>query len=319
MLWPATTAHHVLTKRDLLIYLVQVSKYLLPHLKDRLLSFSRYPDGISGEHFFQKHWGHPLPEFVQTVSVTTEHEGKKNYMVCNNLATLLWLGQIADIELHTWFSRISDLPDKPISAPDNFPDIMVRFPDFIIFDLDPYIYSGKETGGAEPELNRRAFAKVCETALWLKEILDNLSLTGFVKTSGKTGLHVYVPIRRQFNYDEIRSVAKTICVYVNRKHPVETTLEWKVEKRTGKVFLDYNQNTFGKTLASVYSPRPNPEAGVSTPLHWDELGKIYPTDFTILTVPERLAAFGDIWSNILDSKHNLGEIIDNKSGLKVQS
>jgi bifunctional non-homologous end joining protein LigD len=309
-LWPADGSRPALTKRDLLIYLARVSPYLLPHLHDRLITLSRYPDGISGGQFYQKHWGHPLHDFVTRVPITTEHEGKREYMVCNNTASLMWLGQIADIELHTWFSRIAAKPDPPEGDITDIPDKMIRFPDFMVFDLDPYVYSGKEKSGAEPELNRQAFLKVCETAGWLKEVLDNLSLSAFIKTSGKTGLHIFVPLKRQFNYDEVRSAARTICIYVNQKHPRDTTIEWTVDKRTGKIFLDYNQNTFGKTLASVYSPRPTPLATVSTALKWDELGNHYPTDFTITGVPDRLTETGDPWADISKYKNDLKKLIN---------
>jgi bifunctional non-homologous end joining protein LigD len=193
-LWPAEGGHRPLTKRDLLLYFTRVSPLLLPHLKDRPLSLSRYPDGIHGEHFFQKHWDKP-PTFVETVSLSSRYvKGRRPYHVCNNLATLLWLGQVADIELHTWFSRTNPWPDRP-DLEGQKTDVILNYPDFIVFDLDPYIYSGKEAAGAEPELNRSAFTITCQVARWLKEVLESLSLKSFVKTSGATGLHVYVPIR----------------------------------------------------------------------------------------------------------------------------
>ncbi|HXG35487.1 MAG TPA: ATP-dependent DNA ligase, partial [Dehalococcoidia bacterium] len=132
----------------------------------------------------------------------------------------------------------------------------------------------------------------------------------FVKTSGKTGLHIYVPILRQLDYDTVRSMSEAICKHVLRQRPREVTMEWSVEKRRGKVFLDHNQNVRGKTLASIYSPRPLAEATVSMPLRWDELDKVYPTDFTILNAPERLQEIGDIWSGILDAKNDLHNLLD---------
>jgi bifunctional non-homologous end joining protein LigD len=150
---------------------------------------------------------------------------------------------------------------------------------------------------------------VTEVVLWLKEILDDLSLNAFIKTSGKTGLHVYVPIVRNLNYKEARSAAETIGRYLLQRHPAEITLEWKQQRRAGKVFVDYGQNVRGKTLASAYSPRPALEATVSTPLRWEELGKDYPTDFSLLTLPDRLKETGDLWSNILSAKRNLKELL----------
>jgi bifunctional non-homologous end joining protein LigD len=308
-LWPAEGGHRPLTKRDLLLYFTRVSPLLLPHLKDRPLSLSRYPDGIHGEHFFQKHWDKP-PAFVETVSISSRHvEGRRPYHVCNNLATLLWLGQVADIELHTWFSRTGPQPDRP-DLEGKKTDVILDYPDFIVFDLDPYIYSGNGAAGAEPELNRSAFTITCQVARWLKEVLESLSLKSFVKTSGATGLHVYVPIVRRLDYEAVRAVAHTISGYLEKKHPQEVTLKWPVVERRGKVFVDYNQNARGKTLASVYSPRPTAAASVSLPLEWEELGKVYPTDFNILNVSERLAETGDIWADMLKARSDIKGLLE---------
>jgi bifunctional non-homologous end joining protein LigD len=308
-LWPETSASRALTKRDLLVYLGRVAPYLLPHLKDRPLTLSRYPNGIYGQHFFQKHY-QPVPGFVETVYLSSHNTPAREYLLCNNLATLLWLGQIADIELHTWFSRTragSDFKADTVSSGEA--DFHLSYPDFIIFDVDPYIYSGKEADGAEPELNRAAFEKTCQVALRLKEVLDGLSLPSFVKTSGRTGLHIFVPVLRHLDFHGIHSTAETVSRFLLQQYPSDITVDWAVEKREGKIFLDYNQNVRGKSLAAIYSPRPSPEASVSVPLRWDELKKVYPTDFTILTVPERLAQSGDLWANILEAKADLMKLL----------
>ncbi len=306
-LFPETGGRRALTKRDLLIYLYRVSGHILPHLQDRPLSLNRFPDGVGGEHFFQKHY-EPVPEFVETVPITTRGTPVRDYLLCNNTATLLWLGQIADLEIHTWFSRTT--PGHDLAEVKNKGgDYYTRFPDFIIFDLDPYIYSGKEGKGEEPELNRKAFRKTCEVALELKDTLARLSLTAFVKTSGKTGLHVFVPIVRNLDYRATKSAAEVLSRYLVQRNPAGLTMEWAVEKRKGKIFLDYNQNVRGKTLASVYSPRPVPEASVSVPLQWDELRQIYPTDFTILNVPERLGKTGDLWHGIFDARVDIERLV----------
>jgi len=307
-LWPAAGDHRALTKRDLIVYLAQAAPYLLAHLKDRPVTLSRYPDGIGGEHFWQKHWNHPLPDYVERVNVRSEEDKSvSEYMLCNNLPTMLWMGQAANIEFHTWFSRVTALEGKERHAglKSATPDERLDYPDFIIFDLDPYLYSGKEKSGAEPDLNRKGFDRVCEVALWLKEILDSLKLKAYVKTSGKTGLHVHLPVVRWPGYKAVRSAAQTIGRALVEKHPQAITMDWAVGKRTGKVFFDYNQNVRGKTLACAYSPRPAPEATVSTPLRWEELGRVYPTDFTIKTVPARLKKTGDLWADILSSKSDL--------------
>ena len=133
---------------------------------------------------------------------------------------------------------------------------------------------------------------------------------GVIKTSGATGLHIYVPILRHLDYDVVRAAAETIGKFLLRAHPRVITMEWSTVKRKGKIFFDHNQNTKGKTLASIYSPRPLPWAGVSMPLRWEELRDVYPTDFTILNAPDRLAEVGDLWANILDEKHDLGAMLD---------
>ena len=315
-LWPALDDRRPLTKRDLLVYLAKISPYLLPHMRDRPLTLTRYPNGIYGGHFYQKRFEHDVPEFVQTVKLWSQDNATDvEYIVCNNLPTLLWLGQLADIELHTWYSRIRPEPDGhhlPTTFTGSAKKIdasLLNYPDFIVFDLDPYIYSGKEKKGAEPELNRKAFLKTCDVALWLKDLLDSLSLSSFVKTTGRTGLHIYVPILRQFDYDTVRAACETIGKYLMAAHPKDITMEWTVEKRTGKVFFDHNQNVRGKTLASVYSPRPSPEAAVSMPVRWDELKQIYPSDFTILTAVDRVSKTGDLWAGILEAKHDLASLL----------
>jgi len=311
-LWPATEEHPAVTKRDLVAYFARVAPYLLPHLKDRPLTLTRYPNGIHSGHFYQKHWQYPPPPFVEKVRLYSSHtEANQEYMTVNNLPTLLWLAQLADLELHPWLSRVDPRPDAGHLSTDfagskeNIERSTLNYPDFMVFDLDPYIYSGKEKAGDEPELNRKAWAKTRDVALHLKEILDQLSLSSFLKTSGRTGLHVYVPVLRQYDYDVLRHASTLIADFVRRGYPDDITLEWTVSKRTGKVFLDQNQNTRGKTLASIYSPRPLPEATVSTPITWDELRRVYPTDFTIFTAPDRLAAVGDLWADILAAKHDL--------------
>jgi bifunctional non-homologous end joining protein LigD len=311
-LWPATDRHPAVTKRDLVAYFARMASFLLPHLKDRPLTLTRYPNGIEGGHFYQKHWQFPPPGFVEKVQLYSSHtEVDQEYMMVNNLPTLLWLAQLADIELHPWLSRVDPKPDAGHLSTDfagskeNIERSTLNYPDFMVFDLDPYIYSGKEAPGDEPELNRKAWAKVREVALHLKEILDQLSLSSFLKTSGRTGVHVYVPVLRQYDYDVLRHASTLIADFLRRGYADDITLEWTVSKRTGKVFLDQNQNTRGKTLASIYSPRPLPEATVSLPITWDELARVYPTDFTIFTAPERLAALGDLWADILAAKHDL--------------
>lgn len=325
-LWPAWEKTRPLTKRDLLTYFARVSTHLLPHLHGRPITLTRYPNGVDAKHFYQKHWESKLPPFVEPVTVWSEQFQKdQEYLLCNNLPTLLWLGQLADIELHTWYSRVDKepdggrLPDYKGGGEEKFDGSRLNFPDFIVFDLDPYIYSGEEKKGAEPELNRKAFLKTCDVAYWLKDLLDSLSLSSFVKTTGKTGLHIYVPIVRHFDYDAVRSAAETVGRFLVRAHPKDITMEWSVPKRAGKIFFDHNQNVKGKTLASLYSPRPVGWAGVSMPLLWDELRDIYPTHFTIENACDRLAETGDLWSNILAEKHDLASMLEATDDLSTNA
>jgi bifunctional non-homologous end joining protein LigD len=314
--WPANEKAEPITKRDYLRYLAKVSGHLVPHLTDRLITLVRFPNGISGGRFYQKHWDQRLPDFVNTVTVYTESEHKdQNFLVCNNLPTLLWLGQIADLEIHTSHTRLraaddaTDLPEDMSGSVDTLEESIANYPDYIVLDLDPYLYSGREKHGAEPELHKKGFEKTAEIALIMKSHLDDLNLNSFVKTSGKTGIHLYIPIVRNIDYDRVRAIAQIICLQILKEHPDEVTMEWATKNRTGKVFLDHNMNARSKSLASIYSLRSAPEACISTPVEWDELTSIYPTDFNIHTVPQRLAEKGDLWGDILDHKIDLTEVL----------
>ncbi|HEY9681612.1 MAG TPA: non-homologous end-joining DNA ligase [Oculatellaceae cyanobacterium] len=313
--WPASNGEEAVTKRDYIGYLARVSQYIIPHLSDRLLTLVRFPNGIYGGRFYQKHWEHKLPPGVMTAKVYTESENKnQDFIVCNNLLTLLWLGQIADLEIHTSHTRVVNTPDSPKLPEDmagsvkKLEESVANYPDFMVLDLDPYLYSGKEKEGAEPELHRHGFELCREVALSLKEHLDRLRLRSFVKTSGKTGLHIYIPLVRNTDYDTVRKLSGIICHEINQERPTDTTMEWAVKNRTGKVFLDHNMNARSKSLASVYSLRVAPNAPVSTPIRWEELQHIFPSDFDIRTIPERLQTQGDIWKDILEQRNDLTEL-----------
>jgi bifunctional non-homologous end joining protein LigD len=298
VLWPATRQQPAVTRRDLLRYFVHVAEPLLAYMHARPLTLLRYPYGVTGKHFFQKHVEFEAPPFVDRECLISEHTGLDGtYLFCNNLPSLIWLAQIANIELHTWYSRTTNAPDA-LGLPHTFGGSVaafeasvLNFPEFMVFDLDP-------AEGA-------SFQDTCEVATWLKDVLDDLGLPSFVKTSGKTGLHIFVPILRQFDYDTVRGMSEQICRFVQRLHPSETTLEWSVERRRGKIFLDFNQNTRGKTLATPYSPRALAGAPVSMPLRWQELGSISPEQFTLRTAYARLQQVGDLWRDILDHKTDL--------------
>jgi bifunctional non-homologous end joining protein LigD len=305
-----------LAKRDVLRYFAQVSPHILPHLADRPLTMIRMPEGIHGERFFQKHWEQARPRFVETLTVFSESkDGSHDYLLCNNLPTLLWLAQSGTLEFHVWHSRAKAGPDAPGKGTDYASSLeameksVLNFPDYVVFDLDPYIYSGKEKQGEEPELNTAAFEKTREVAFRLRELLRSMALDAIVKTSGKTGLHVFVPIRRTLDFDAARHVSEIVGRHLLRRHPRDITLEWSIPRRTGKIFMDYNMNVRGKTLNVAYSPRGVPGAPVSMPLTWEELATAHPLDFRITNAAARLAETGDRWKDALTRKFSLEQAL----------
>ncbi len=315
--WDKTTNHPQLTKKDLIEYYDKISRYILPYLKDRPLSLSRYPDGIKGKSFYHKNWNQQnKPSFVQTVEVYSEsrEDNVINYIISNNKETILWLANLGCIEMHPWYSRINnfdsckerdDILDKEKCS--------LNFPDFIVFDLDPYIYSGQENnkGQKEPEYNIKAFKATIDVAFNLKELFDDLKIESYIKTSGKTGLHIFVPIANLYTYEQTRTFAEVIGKILINRHPRKITMEWDTTKRTDKVFFDHNQNARGKTIASIYSPRPTNSASVSFPIKWNDLSHVVPTDFTIFNVPNTInKKIKNPWINIMKKKQNLNRILE---------
>jgi len=236
-----------------------------------------------------------------------EHE----YLLCNNLPTLLWLAQSGSLELHVWHSRAAPGADAKGAGTDYASSLasleasVLNRPDYVLFDIDPYIYSGKEAPGDEPELNTRAFEKGKEVAFHVRELLATMKLAPIVKTSGKTGLHVFVPIERTLDFDEARHVSELVGRHLMGLYPKLITMDWSIPKRTGKIFMDYNMNVRGKTLNVAYSPRGVAGAPVSMPLEWDELASAHPLDFRIGNAIERLRATGDRWRDALVKKQAL--------------
>jgi bifunctional non-homologous end joining protein LigD len=321
--WPADpqAKHPPVTKRDLIRYLAAVSPFMLTHLRDRPVTMIRMPEGIDGERFFQKHWEQTLPEFLDTVDVFSDHKDEKHkFIVANNLPALLWLGQVGTLEFHIWHSRIVPGEDAITQSTDFASSLealegsIANYPDYLVFDIDPYIYSGKEAQGAEPEYNKKAFAVGKKVAFWLRALLKEMSLESIVKTSGKTGLPVFVPIHRTFTFTEVRRICEMVGRHLMGQHPRDITMDWAVIKRTGKIFMDYNMNVRGKTLNVAYSPRGVPGAPISMPLTWEELEAAEPMQFTMRNVLARLEKHGDRWHDALTSKQNLSEILSNLAG-----
>jgi len=320
--WPADPAlrQPALTKRDLLRYLARVSEAMLPHLADRPLTMIRMPDGIHGQRFFQKHWARERPDFVEAVAVFSGHKDESHeYLLCSNLPTLLWLAQSGTLEFHVWHSRARRGADAASASTDYASSLealessVLNYPDYVVFDIDPYIYSGREAPGEEPELSNVAFEKGKEVAFRLWELLQGMGLDPLVKTSGKTGLHVFLPIRRTLDFDAARSVSETVGRHLMRLLPKDVTLEWSVPKRTGKIFMDYNMNVRGKTLNVAYSPRGAPGAPVSMPLAWEELARAHPLEFRLTNAPDFLARSGDRWRDALTRKHSLEQALQQAS------
>jgi len=301
------------TKGDLIRYYLEVGPHILPHLRDRPVTLRRFPNGITGESFYQKDYP-DAPPFVETVRIWTESEKKTLVApLCNNPDTLAWLAQLANIEVHTWFSRTTPIrrAERAGTAGTAFAaseqalrDSTLNRPDYVVFDIDPYLFPDNKLpqrkGEKDPDYSRRGFDAAVEAALLLRDVLKRLKLDGFVKTSGKTGLHLFVPIVRRYTFEQTHAFAKTVTQYLEGLHPGKVTTAWAAEQRVGKVFLDYNQNRLGATLASAYSVRPTPEATVSLPLTWKELGhKVDPLEFNLTTVPVLMRTRKDAWRELL--------------------
>ena len=313
------------TKGDVIEYYRRVAPYILPHLKDRPLTLRRWPDGIDGNDFFQKDVP-DAPAFVRTERVWSDQGDRDiRVIVGGDEVVLLWLAQMGCIEMHPWFSRVAPIPPgrgqagrgarRPATTFGGSEAAIeastLNYPDVVVFDIDPFIFpEGQKPvvrhGEKDPDYSRPGFAAARRATLRVRDALDGLGLRAFVKTSGKTGLHVVVPIRRRYPYTQTHAFAKTLVEWLTARHPDELTTAWAVEQRVGKVFLDYNQNARGKTMASIYSLRPIPEAAVSVPVTWEELEAGFdPLQWTIETVFDRLARTGDLWAGLLDAAQEL--------------
>jgi len=316
--WSATEYRPCITKGDLIEYYDKISEHLLPYLRDRPISLSRYPDGIYGKAFYQKDWKNEKPGYVRTVKVYSESNNDEiNYIVCNNKETLLWLVNLGCIEIHPWNSRVNDYNQCNKMDVIETEECGLNYPDFIVFDLDPYINIDNDNESKEPAYSLTAFRATVEIALGLKGIFDELNIKSYVKSSGKTGLHIFLPIINLYTYKQTREFARVISQILNKRNPGKITTEWKTTGRKGKVFFDYNQNSIGKTLASIFSTRPVEDAPVSVPLKWEELVDIIPTDFTMMTVPDLYKRKINPWKDILSYRQILEEILERISDFKV--
>ncbi len=321
VLWPKSEHEKEITKRDLIRYYIELAPFLLPHLKGRPLSFLRHPDGIAKPGFFQKHPLPGMPEFVERVSIWSDHSEKAlEWILCGNLETLVWLGQVGCVEIHPWYSRISPNATKAHSTEfaerESLQDSVLDLPDFIVFDLDPNIGGSSKQLGTARAFDKDAWNRTASVAVALRELLQSIGLESWVKTSGKTGLHVYVPIQRRYHFDQTKSIAETIGRQLESDMPTEVTMVWTVKNRPQGVFIDHNQNVRGKTLACPFSPRVSPGATVSYPIAWRELSESDPTAFNIRSATKLARASGDAWKAILENPQELRFGPEEKAGLK---
>jgi len=270
---------HGYTKSDILEYYESVAEYILPYLKDRPHSLNRMPSGISGESFYQKNNEH-LPDWVPHTDIFSKSNNENlRWIVGGDLQSLLYMVQLGCVEINPWNSRVGH---------------QAR-PDWIVIDLDP------EGVG---------FKQVVEVALVVKQVCDEWGVPTHPKTSGKTGLHIYIPMAAKYTYKQAKDFAQLIAIEVNKRLPKITSVERLPEKRQHRVYVDFLQNRAGQTLAAPYSLRPTPDATVSMPLHWNEVTpKLLPTDFTIKNALKRLKHTGDLWKPVLGKGVDLSRVL----------
>ncbi len=276
--WPESG----LRKYDLIDYYLNISDTILPYLIDRPQNLHRHPNGITSEGFYQKDHEN-LPEWIKTVVLHSKSTKKDiEYLLCQNEASLLYLANLGCIELNPWNSRTGSL--------DN--------PDYTVIDLDP-----------SPE---NTFEELIETAQAIKIILDKAKITGYCKTSGSRGLHIYIPLAAKYTYSEARDFTKLLCYFVQQQLPKLTTMERTIKQRNGKIYLDYLQNRRAQTLASAYCVRPRPHATVSAPLLWEEVKSgLQITDFTIANMPDRIKKKGNLFKFVLAEGINMEAALEN--------
>ena len=264
------------TKADLVAYYRSVAPAIIPHLRDRPLSLHRHPDGIAGASFFQKDvHQQPPPEWVKTVAIVSGDGKRLTQVVCQDEATLVYLANLGCIEMNPWTSRVGSL-DRP---------------DYLVIDLDPH---------------EAPFALAVEAAREVRKLLRRPCGECFCKTSGKRGLHVYVPLAARYDHEQVRQFAEIIARLLEQKFPDSVSLVRDPNRRKGKLYVDYLQNRQGQTTVAPYSVRPVPGATVSTPLKWSEVThRLDPRTFTIRTVPRRIDRLGDLWAGVLGAGADL--------------
>ncbi|MGB8492258.1 MAG: DNA ligase D, partial [Bacteroidales bacterium] len=269
------------TKGDLISYYMSIRRFILPYLKNRPQSLNRHPGGITGESFYHKDMDTDLiPKWIKTVRMESgSHSGGINYLICNDVATLVYMVNLGCIEINPWHSTWS----KP------------EYPSYMVLDLDP---------------GEISFTEVTNTALVIKEICDEIKIPCFPKTSGATGIHVYIPLGSKYNYEQAKTFAEILASLAHNRLPSTTSVERPVSKREDKVYIDFLQNRKGQTIAAPYSVRPQALATVSAPLSWKEVNnRLSPEMFTIKNVEKRLEKAGDLWQPVLKQGISLAKAL----------
>lgn len=261
-------------------YYLNMADTLLPHIQDRPLVLKRYPHGIDGEYFYQKQCPNHAPDWVQTFGI--DHGNKTiNYIICNDRATLIWLVNLGCLELHAWRSRTSS----------------IHCPDIAVMDLDP-----------SPAVD---FKILLQVALLVKQALQEFNIQCYPKTSGSRGIHIFIPLIPQYSFAEVTAAMEYIAKMITKIYPNKCTTERMVAKRGDKIYLDYLQNSWGKTMAWQYSLRPTPKGTVSTPLLWEEIeaGNIQVENYNINTIKQRVNSLGDLYQGVLIKQQNIDNLL----------
>lgn len=269
-----------ITKRDMLNYYYQMAPFILPYIKDRPQSLNRFPNGIQGKSFFQKNVKDKAPDWLETFPYTTSDGEHKEFLVGTDEYSLLWMASLGTIEMNPWFSRTQ--------SPDN--------PDYCIIDLDP---------------DKNTFEQVIEAAQVTKKVLDAIHVPCYCKTSGSTGMHIYIPLAAKYTYDQSQLFGRLIAHIVHEEIPDYTSVERIVKNRKGKMYIDFLQNRPGATISCPYSLRPKPGATVSMPLYWDEVKSgLKMSDFNIFNAPDRVRSNGDIFKGALEEGIDLEKTLE---------
>lgn len=267
-----------ITKGELLAYYESMHKFILPYLRKRPMSLKRNPNGVNDQGFYHKDAGDIAPDWMETADIHAESTNKiVSYLVCNDLNSLLFIANLGCIEMNPWNSTVTRL-DKP---------------DYMVMDIDPS--------------EKNSFEEVVDTALVVRDVCERAGISTYCKTSGASGLHVYIPCNKKYDYDTVRDLARIIATLVQEQLPGTTTLERSLSKRKkNQIYVDFLQNSRGQTLASAYSARPRPGATVSTPLEWKEVKHgLHPSMFTIKNIRKRVEKKGDLFRPVLGRGINI--------------